>query len=505
MFVFTFFQSFSKRLSLTVRLSLLLVLAVVLPLTITVVGSVQILRPTLLSQAEVQMQNDAETHAQDIDSLLIARLENVDALGQFFAIQKFLAGDDVYKEQALEELSVGAHLDANYSNWALFNVHGVVRLAYPNNPSPEGKYMIAPDVLPKLQGVNKSLISNVYYDNNTHMAFLYIYASITSPSGQLLGFGRATLQLSSIWTEVNNETIAAPGSYATILDNNGVSIAYTNTDTTLTTLPQGLFKAVAPLSSQLQQRIRNENLYGNNTNTPVSVLSDPTLAHMLQDAQGPATFQLTPALQDQSFQAYRASTLVVPWTYVVLRPMSTITGAANQQELYLVSIALVATLLAAIVGLLLGRSLTEPILNSVASLSGSSQMLKSLASSERVTATEQKWIVESSQTGLRSVQYYAGATGIAARKLDEVGGEMTRNWERFSAQQTMQRLEDIVEAAHYIEKASSHQEQSSQNLSTAIRIATQVTDQLVSGATSAADAARQLEFVIEQLRQVVGK
>lgn len=505
MFIFTFFQFFSRRFSLTVRISLLLVLAVVLPLIITVVGSVLILRPALLSQAEIQMQNDAQSHAQDIDSLLIARLEDIDALGQFLAIQKFLAGDEAYKEQALEELSVGAHLDANYSNWTLFDVHGIVRLAYPTNPSPEGKYMIAPEVLPKLQGVNKSLISNAYYDNNTRAAFVYLYASITSPTGHLLGFGRSTLQLSSIWTEVNNETNAAPGSYAMILDSNGVSIAYTNTDTTLTTLPQGLFKAVAPLSSPLLQRIKNENLYGNNSNTPVSVLSDPTLAQMLQNAQGPATFQLTPALQDQSFQAYRASAQVVPWTYVVLRPMSTITGAANQQELYLILIAFVATLLAAIVGLLLGRSLTRPILGSVASLSGSSQMLKSLASSEQVTATEQKWIVESSQTGLKSVQYYAEATGIAARKLDEIGAELAQNWGKFNAQQTMQRLEEIIAAAHYIEKASSHQEQSSQNLSTAIRIATQVTDQLVSGATSAADAAKQLEVVIDQLRLVVGK
>ena len=503
--MFTFFQFFSRRFSLTARVSMLLVLAVVVPLIITVVGSLLILRPTLLSQAEVQMQNDAESHAQVIDSLLIARLEDIDALGQFFAIQKFLAGDELYQKQALEELSVGAHLDPNYSNWALFDLHSNLRLAYPTNVGPDGKYMIAPEVLPNLQGVNKSFISDVHFDNNTHMAFVYIYASITSSNGQLLGYGRATLQLNDIWTEVNNETNAASGSYAMILDGNGVRIAYTNPDTTLTTLPQGLFKSVDPISAALQQRMQDENLYGNNSNMPVSFLPDPTLAQMLHNPQGPATFELTPALQQQSFQAYRASSQIVPWTYVVLRPMSTITGAADQQERYLISIAFIATLLAAFVGLLLGGSLTRPILSSVRSLSGSSQKLKSLASSEQVTATEQKWIVESSQTVLKSVQYYAEATEIAARRLDNVGQELVQNWGRFSAQQAIQRLEDIISVASYIEKASSHQEQSSRNLATAIRIATQVTDQLLAGATSAADAAKQLEDVIEKLRQVVGK
>jgi methyl-accepting chemotaxis protein len=283
-----------------------------------------------------------------------------------------------------------------------------------------------------------------------------------------------------------------------------VRIAYTNTDTTLVTLPQALFKSIAPLSAPFQQRISDENLYGNNHRS-VTVLSDPTLATMQENTQGPSTFQLVPALQTEPFQIYRVTCQAVPWTYVVLRPVNTITKAANQQDIYLLLIAAVVTLLAAIIGLVVGRSITRPILQSVSSLLASSQMLKTLAAREQATATEQKWIVESSQIGLKSVQYYTEAASVAARKLDEIGTELAQKWGRIDTQRAQQRLGEIITTANYIEKAVSHQEKSSKSLSTAIRITTQVTEQLVSGATSANDAATQLEAVIEQLRQVVGE
>ncbi len=497
-------QSSRKRLSLTVKVSALLVLAVVIPLLITVIGSELILRPTLMGQAETEMGNDAQAHAQAIDSLLIARMQDVGFLGQYLAIQRYLSGQEAFKQQALNELALGYRLDPNYSTWTLFDTQGHIRLSYPALPGLRGKYVVAPEIIQQLQGVNKTRISDVYFDDTTHMAYVDIYTSITAPNATLLGFGRSTLQLNDIWTAVNNETNAAPGSYAMILDNHGVRIAYTNTDTTLLTLPSALFKAVAPLSSQMKQRISDEDLYGN-SGMPVNVLPDPTLAGIVQDAQAASTFQFTPALQGEPFQAYRVQCQVVPWTYVVLRPVNSITGAANQQDIYLILIAALITLLAALVGLFVGRGITQPILKSVASLRKSSQSLNELASREQVTTTEQRWIVETAQTGLKSVEYYAEATSVAAHRLDAIGGELLRNWERLDPRQTKQHLEQIMTTANYIGSAASHQERSSKSLSTAIRVTMQVTDQLVSGATSAAEASAQLEDVIEQLRQVVGE
>jgi methyl-accepting chemotaxis protein len=49
------------------------------------------------------------------------------------------------------------------------------------------------------------------------------------------------------------------------------------------------------------------------------------------------------------------------------------------------------------------------------------------------------------------------------------------------------------------------QDSSNQKLSTAIKVTEQVTEQLAAGATAATATAEQLEQVVNQLRQVVGK
>ncbi len=75
------------KISLTIRVSLLLVLAVVIPLLITVISSELILRPTLLSQAGVEMGNDAQSHQETIDAYFISRLQDLETVRNFFAIQ----------------------------------------------------------------------------------------------------------------------------------------------------------------------------------------------------------------------------------------------------------------------------------------------------------------------------------------------------------------------------------------------------------------------------------
>lgn len=492
-----------KRLSLTIRISALLIAAVILPLLITITSSELILRPTLTAQAVAEMENDAQRHQTAIDSLFIARLQDLDALGQFYAIQQFLAGDQVYQSQASSELQLGTSLDPNYNSWTLFNTSGKILLSYPTNPARRGNYNIAPEIMSQLRSPNKTYVSDIYFDQNVNMAYIDIYASIASSQGKVTGIVRSTLMLNDIWTAVNNETNAATGSYAMIIDGHGVRIAYTNTDTTLTTLPKPLFQAITPIPAQFQQQIKDENLYGNSHAT-VGLLADTTLVSQQKNQQA-TSYQFTPAGQTQAFEAYQVHCQVVPWTYIVLRPISTITGAASQQDISLLIIAIVITLLAAVVGLLIGHNTTRPILNSVSSLSQSSEMLKVFSKREQARAKEQKWIVESAQTGLKSVQYYAQANIVAADKLIEIAQTFMQNWEKFDSVQRRRYLHEILSTADYIKKAASHEDRSSRGLSTAIQVTNQVAEQLVEGATSASEAAVQLEEVIAQLRQVVGE
>ncbi len=496
-----------RRISLTVRISALLIGAVILPLIITITSSELILRPTLTSQALIEMGNDAVSHEQAINSLLIAREQDIEALGAYYAIQQILFKNTIYTDQARNELQLGYSLDSNYTDWTLLDTHGNFLLSYPKNPttpSERAGHYIPPTILAQMQTPYKTVISNVYFNRGLGKAYIDIYTALVSPNGgKVDGVARSTLSLNDIWTAVNNETNAATGSYAVVVDGNGVRIAYTNTDTTLTTLPSLIFKAIKPLSPQFQQEIKDEGLYGNgvvNTNANF----DSTLAQEIGQRQQ-TSYQFNPVEQTQPYEAYQVPVQVTPWTYIVLRPISTITGAASQQDIYLLIIAMIVTLLAGIVGLLVGRSTNRPLLESVTSLTRNSETLKIFSAREEARAKEQKWIVESAQTGLQSVQYYAKASSAAAQKLEEIAQDFLQKGERFDPETRKYYLHEILRAADYLKKATAHEDRSSRGLSTAIQVTSQITEQVLSGAAAASDAASQLEEVIVQLRRVVGE
>lgn len=493
-----------KKMTLTMRISALLMLAVILPLVITVLGSALVLRPTLLAQAAEEQRSNAQSNIDRIDTLLMARLQNLVFLQQFFAIQEFVTGNERYREQALEELALGYRMDANYSAWTLFDKQGNLLLSYPSTPVPRGKYLIPPDALAHLLRTHETYISDVYFDRSTRTPFIDMYAAISAPDGHVIGIGRSTVKMNQLWTAVNGENKFGVRSYAMILDRNGVRIAYTNQDATLSALPPAMFKAIAPLPEQLQQRIVSENLYDSN-GAPLEVLPDPLLVELKGQDRNRGIMQLMPALQREAYQVVQVKSQVMPWRYLVLRPVSTITQAADRQDAFLTVFALLIILLAIVVGLLLGRAITQPILKSVAALARSSKMLEKLSGREQLTANEQKWIVESSQHGLVAMKYYVDASGIAIQKMHETEQDLNIDIRRLDNRRVQRRLHEIMAMTNYIDRSTVYQKQIGSSLATAIRITNQVTEQLVSGATSAAHASEQLERVIVELRRIVGE
>jgi len=170
-----------------------------------------------------------------------------------------------------------------------------------------------------------------------------------------------------------------------------------------------------------------------------------------------------------------------------------------------VVIAFIVLVLAAFTGLLVGQLITRPILRSVERLRSNSGALNRLATKQQSAATEQMWVVDSSQVGLQSVQYYTNATSIAARRLSDMGLGLIQNRDYQNVESMRRVVSQMISAAQYIEKAAHYQTTSNQKLATAIKVTTKVNEQLAEGAISASDAASQLEQVVSELRQVVGR
>jgi hypothetical protein len=195
----------------------------------------------------------------------------------------------------------------------------------------------------------------------------------------------------------------------------------------------------------------------------------------------------------------------VPWTYFVLAPLSSVTVFANQQLQTIAEIALLVLLLAIGFGLLIGKSITRPLLSAVDSLSSNNSALSALSTKQRAMANQEEWIVEASEIALRSVDYYTEAAHTAIQSLRTKNTELVQQWSRMRPEQVQQGLKQMYSTSQYIEKAAGFQLSSREQLMAAIRVLKQVNEQLVSGATSAADAAAQEEKVVKQLQDIVGQ
>ncbi len=491
-----------RRTSLSVRISIGLVFAAVLPLLITLVFSELQSRPTLTTQANEAMTSDAQSRVQLINTYFNERLLDAQTLSQVPSVQTFLQATPsrsrVYHDLAVHAsyaLGAGSFRDKQYTTWALFDTQGTLRLSYPTAPQAHGRYIVPPEDLQRVRAF-KTFVSAVYYNPTIKKASVDIYCPIGGTAGiPFLGFMRSTLHLDYIWNIVQQDANKHNGGRdAFILDENGVRIAGTQ--------QARLFASVAPLPTQTQQRITREDRYGSTTKVPL--LADTSLAQHLHSTSN-TTFQEQPTGQNETFQIVQLAASTVPWTYYVLSPLNTVTLVANQQLLFTGVIALAISGLAAIIGIIVGRRISYPIMTSVESLQKSSYALNTLATRQQDAASEQMWVVDSSQVGLQSVQYYTDATKVAARQLNDTGTELARDWHAINTQQALQHLERVVTAAQYIESAARYQGTSNQKLATALTVATQVTEQLAAGATSATNAAAELERVVEELRYVVGK
>jgi hypothetical protein len=206
-----------------------------------------------------------------------------------------------------------------------------------------------------------------------------------------------------------------------------------------------------------------------------------------------------------TFQGAKSTATSVHWTYVVVSPLNNVTAVADDQLRLTGIITLAIIVLAAVIGLGLGRRITLPILQAVDRLRHSSQALKTLADKEQGAATQQTWVVDSSQVGLRTVQYYTNASSIALQRLNEVGKNLVARWHQVDSESARKAVRQLVNDAAYIEKAIHYQDASNKKLESTIKVTVQVADQLATGAMSATDAAEQLEQVVSQLEQVIGK
>lgn len=494
----------TRRVSLSLYISILLIITAILMLAATISSIEIFLRPALIDQVSAEMKRDVQTRIQVIDTYLSERLNDIKTLSEATPLKNVLNGNHPDQNAALDVFFTAFHRDvADYISLSLLNKQGGVVLAYPTSPQAHGKYLVQPEASGPLETSSKVIISDVFYDPVANNPSVDLYARVVDARFHTLGTVRASLSLHRLWVPVDSEPQAnGSGSYAFVLDQHGVRIAYTNPDHSGFTRPAELFKAVGPLSPDFQRRIKDENLYGNNI-AEVSTIADTTLTKS-HGASQPTIFQFSPVEENQTFQAASYTSTVVPWTYFLLKPFSFVTGLADQQLLTVIIIVSLVLVVAVAVGIQAGRLITVPIMRSVTTLRKNSLVLRSLASEEQTIATEQSWMVEASQMALESIKYYTNAMHVAGQRLAMVSADLRQTAGRSDPARFQRVLNEVAAAAAYIERAAQHQNLANEKLASAIRVTTQAATQLTNGANSTDEAAAQLEQIVQQLMAVVG-
>jgi len=331
-------------------------------LLITITISQMRSRPQLISQSADAMAQDAHVRVQLIDAYLQERLHDAQTVSSLYALQQYAQGNNTFKAQALNALTVGEQSDVSYDTWAVLDMQGHPLLWYPMPPRMHGNALIQPDTLEAIQQSASAQISGVFYDPVVGNASVMIYMPILGSTSRVVGIIRAEFMLTYIWNVVNSQADHL-GSYAFILDQNGVRIAYNSGGSTLSRSSY-LFKAIAPLSQQQRQEIAEEDLYGNNERS-LTVLSDPGLATIQNDQDVPSRFELTPAGQQETFEVVKVDITAVGWTYYALRPLNAIIAVADEQLSSTLLIAAIVLVLAIMIGVASGRRITKPIQRSI--------------------------------------------------------------------------------------------------------------------------------------------
>jgi signal transduction histidine kinase len=357
------FHRLKHKTSLTVLISVLITLVAVVPVLVTITISQVLSRPQLIAQSADAMAQDAHTHVQLLDAYLHNRLRDVQTVSNLYTLQQYAMGKSKLKEIAQKALMVGVQNDVNYDTWSLLDLHGHALIWYPMPPRMHGNALIQPAVLEDIRKSATAQISGVFYDPAAGSASIVIYAPVMGSSSQVVGVVRAEVSLNYIWDVVNSQTDNR-GSYAFILDENGVRIAYNNPDGSTLARSSGLFQAIDTLSARQRQIIASRDLYGN-SERPVTVLHDPDLVAVQKDAHAPSRFEMVPAGQQEKFEVIKVQMSVVSWTYFALRPLKQIIGIADQQLHSTLLIAAIVLILAIVIGVATGRRITQPILQSI--------------------------------------------------------------------------------------------------------------------------------------------
>jgi methyl-accepting chemotaxis protein len=320
-------------------------------------------RGALLDQGIATLQSASRSTAQRIDEKLTEQRDLIAIIGQMPEVVRYVQNvfDASARDAALRALRAVATKSTAYESIAWVDRDGTIILSSVTTD-------VGTDVRfrPYFQAAIKgdSYISDPSVSVVTGRPAIFYSAPIKSESGTVIAVVRSQLTIDDIWDLVEQDDgVAGPGSFGMLLDENGLRLAHSSSKGNRQTIQDTLlYRAVAPLPSNVETTLVAEKRLGRATATEVQTLLLPDVALRLASS-GTSIFETGADTNAFRNQAVMVKLQSKAWRYLVAAPLSTFTAAADRATQLIAILSIVVGSIAVVIALIISRSITQPLVN----------------------------------------------------------------------------------------------------------------------------------------------
>ncbi len=336
----------------------------VLPIAIVGVLSIRSTRDQLTELAVANIQQRSASSASAIDQYLKARLGDIGVVAATPDIIRFAAdlGNASLKASARDAMKAAAARAPEYESVAVVDLDGNIVAA--SIASDEGTSVKFREYFLQAKA-GQRYISDPSYSVITEKPALFFSAPVKNAAGQVLAVARTRVNLAAIWdlVEADAGSVGA-GSHGMLVDDYGIRLAVSETKGHRERAEQLIYRPIAPIDAQTVAKLQADKRFGNlHSVDQLTVDAIPSLKQatdaMRASSGGAAQFSYGSGGDEQRGVVTPLSAKA--WTYVLAVPIATYTRSADTATLDTAAMLIVGTLLAIVIGLLLTRSLVDPL------------------------------------------------------------------------------------------------------------------------------------------------
>jgi C4-dicarboxylate-specific signal transduction histidine kinase len=339
-----------------------LLLSIVPILVASVVASV-LFSNNARQRALVSMEHEGKASVQMLDARLAEGQAFVKVLGLAYALANFAARptDPTAKEPALRLLKAANEKDKYYESVAIVERTGRIILSSVAGDIGSDVGM-RPYFQKAMQGV--AYTSDPSVSVITNRPAIFYSAPIQEPGGQVLAVVRIRASLDDFVQVLDRDAGSqGPGSYGMLLDEYGIRLGISTTPANRTEVANKfLYRAIAPVPPDAEKAMVAEKRFGRAAESKISVLSIPSLVPLLQSPTDMPILDMNSDLNNERNIGFSVRLQNKPWRYVLVTPQSTFYAQIVSLQVIVILIGLASAILAAAIGIYIGRTISRPML-----------------------------------------------------------------------------------------------------------------------------------------------